>query len=250
MPKRFRSRSRSRSSKPRGSQATSAASRLSRPVPYAFRKGSVVGRKVSSFPPFVGNASPMPNKYKCTLKYFDQANVSGTIGGSQVCNINSLFDPDNTGGGHQPAGFDQLAAFYYYYRVIACTVHASVTASDSNSRPIAMTILGTDDATAPASFVQAAEQPGASPVYYQAYTAEQKVLSYRFDMAALNGQTMAEFLGDDTTKAAVTASPSDLMFAKIVVAYADATASAFTCVINWTLEFECQFEDPRIVPLS
>jgi len=33
---------------------------------------------------------------------------------------NNIFDPNLTGGGHQPAGHDQMGGFYRYYRVLGC----------------------------------------------------------------------------------------------------------------------------------
>jgi hypothetical protein len=41
--------------------------------------------------------------------------------------LNSLYDPDFTGGGSQPTTFDQWMALYDRYRVIACEVDLSVS---------------------------------------------------------------------------------------------------------------------------
>lgn len=38
---------------------------------------------------------------------------------------NSIFDPDYTGGGHQPRGHDQWSQYYKYYRVTSCDVKAA-----------------------------------------------------------------------------------------------------------------------------
>jgi hypothetical protein len=39
---------------------------------------------------------------------------------SYIWRLNSLFDPDYSGTGHQPLGFDQWAAFYGSYTVTKC----------------------------------------------------------------------------------------------------------------------------------
>lgn len=38
---------------------------------------------------------------------------------------NSIYDPDYTGGGHQPRSHDQWATYYKYYRVLACSIRAT-----------------------------------------------------------------------------------------------------------------------------
>jgi len=38
---------------------------------------------------------------------------------------NSIYDPDYTGGGHQPRSHDQYAAYYKYYRVLSTSIRAT-----------------------------------------------------------------------------------------------------------------------------
>ena len=45
--------------------------------------------------------------------------------------MNGLFDPDITGVGHQPMGFDQLAEIYKGYRVISAKITAHFVRTDS-----------------------------------------------------------------------------------------------------------------------
>jgi len=48
--------------------------------------------------------------------------TAGVFGTEQVFNLNSLFDPDSTGAGHQPYGFDALALQYRRYMVYGCLI--------------------------------------------------------------------------------------------------------------------------------
>lgn len=45
-------------------------------------------------------------------------NTNSVLLNFQTFRANSIFDPDQTGLGHQPAGYDELANFYRYYRVV------------------------------------------------------------------------------------------------------------------------------------
>lgn len=64
--------------------------------------------------------------------YFDfQETLTGTAGvpASRVYTTNGLFDPDISGTGHQPVGFDQMMVAYNHYSVI----RAKITVSFMNS---------------------------------------------------------------------------------------------------------------------
>jgi hypothetical protein len=67
-----------------------------------------------------------PDKMLTKLRYVDTYSVTITAGsiGKQVMYLNSVFDPDNTGVGHQPLYRDTYAAIYDQYAVVkvSCTV--------------------------------------------------------------------------------------------------------------------------------
>lgn len=65
-------------------------------------------------------AGPMPTVYRTKLKYVETLDVSLTanIVTSYEFRTNSVYDPNYTGGGHQPLGFDEIAPFYNKYRVL------------------------------------------------------------------------------------------------------------------------------------
>lgn len=61
----------------------------------------------------------LPDRFLVKLKYSEQfgmSSVAGTSGYYQF-RVNSIFDPNLTGTGHQPLGHDQWANFYNRYRV-------------------------------------------------------------------------------------------------------------------------------------
>lgn len=63
---------------------------------------------------------PLARKIRANLVYHADANMaiaSGT-GTSLIFSCNGLFDPEISGAGHQPRGFDQLMKLYDHYVVI------------------------------------------------------------------------------------------------------------------------------------
>ena len=63
----------------------------------------------------------LPRSFRKTLRYAETYSLTtgaaGLIGTVQTLFLNSVYDPNYTGTGHQPYGFDQLAAFFQQYLV-------------------------------------------------------------------------------------------------------------------------------------
>jgi len=77
---------------------------------------------------------PIPLSYEYTGRYFDTGvflNPGIASPSYQVFNLSSLFDPDTTGTGHQPIGFDQMMPLYDHYTVHAAEVVVHMTSNDA-----------------------------------------------------------------------------------------------------------------------
>lgn len=68
--------------------------------------------------------SIVPDQYMCKLKYNQRVVLTCTTGtmGTNVFRGNSLYDPDLTGIGQQPNGYDQLSGLYQKVRVTGSKV--------------------------------------------------------------------------------------------------------------------------------
>ena len=85
------------------------------------------------------------NTYTVRLTYADVTNhtFSGAAGsGSQYWSLNSIYDPNASGGGHQPLMRDLWASQYDYYTVLACHYHIEVYNCGSDN--IGWTVVGTN----------------------------------------------------------------------------------------------------------
>ena len=73
-------------------------------------------------------------RLRCRLRYSTNlAIVTGVLGtATNIFNLNSLYDPDRTGVGHQPRGFDQIKTLYNRYRVYGCAYKVSAQLRGSN----------------------------------------------------------------------------------------------------------------------
>jgi len=96
--------------------------------------GNVV--KFQRGPQFSRNAIGLPAARTVTMRYVESFNIASTTGSlaTYEWGANDLFDPNITGGGHQPYGFDQwVGTFYNKATVMKSQIHAHVA---SNGVPI------------------------------------------------------------------------------------------------------------------
>jgi len=77
-------------------------------------------------------SSVRPDRLLVKLPYNQIFQLQTPSGGgvSKIMNINSIYDPDRSGIGHQPLGYDQWAKFYNKYRVFK--VAYNITFSNVN----------------------------------------------------------------------------------------------------------------------
>ena len=105
------------------------------------KKKSVIPRSPSrlSYP------GVCPDVMQVQLTYSRSGAFTGAAPRSNVFRGNSCFDPDFSGVGAQPRGFDQWKAFYRRYRVIAskCTARGGTVAA-SNASGLVVTALNTN----------------------------------------------------------------------------------------------------------
>jgi len=122
------------------------------------RKTSTAPGRLTRLNPSRG-ISGFPTTIRTTLKYCDVITLTSTAGAvSQYAfRLNSAYDPDYTGGGHQPYFYDQFAAIYRKYTVMGSTFKASfcpivsATTTVQPSGPLLIGISSDDDGVLPGS---------------------------------------------------------------------------------------------------
>lgn len=167
----------------------------------------------SRFSASLGIQRVAADKQRVCLSYgYDAVLPAVAVSGIQVFNLNSFFDPDRTGAGAQPNGFDQWAAFYQRYIVHTAMVNYSwssagtatqtlncvVHASNTDSNVSVSTLMGTPNTR----FGQAQPQGGV-------FKGTMKINLWK-----LAGRTRAQYMADDLNQALISASPSTLLICR------------------------------------
>jgi len=193
-------------------------------------------------------ASPIAKKHLCRLKYADLFALTTTTLNfqQQSFNMNSLFDPDLTGVGHQPYGFDQMASLFAHYRVYKFKWHIEFAGANDRLHvtviPVNGTTIGTGTQSAmaeqPLAVTKAISFNGGIPVKF---TGSQRLPRF-------TGASSVQYRTDDRYSAAVTASPVELM--QLLVSIYNPTAGSVTTSFNVTLTYYTEFYDPITVAQS
>jgi hypothetical protein len=89
-----------------------------------------------------------------TWYFADTLDVGNTYHVQNVFRGNSPYDPDQTGVGNQPYGYDEMAALYDYYHVDSSTIDARITTTVATTTVprIGMLVVPRIDATATYNF--------------------------------------------------------------------------------------------------
>lgn len=107
-----------------------------------YRRGKKIGRYFYSKPKSVLSSRGVTGKsLRCKFNYQQSISLTCTGGAFQsyVFRGNSLYDPDQTGAGTQPPGFDEMSSFYAEYCCYGSKI--SVKLSTSATIPINIAVL-------------------------------------------------------------------------------------------------------------
>lgn len=95
--------------------------------------------------------SGMPTTRVAKLRYVEHISLQSVLGNiaTYVFSANDLFDPNHTGTGHQPMGFDQWATLFNHYTVLGSRCTAKVGFKANNVSASMVGIYITDGKISP-----------------------------------------------------------------------------------------------------
>jgi hypothetical protein len=186
-------------------------------------------------------AGPFPTTYPAELHYSDIFEFATSIGTVvyQKFRANSLYDPDETGTGHQPLYFDSLAALYSKYRVtkVRYAVRLAPPNSDSNASIEVLTIVRNGVYTPTLPVV--AELPYSKRFVTGAFS-DPVLLKDSVDLTTMNCPRRV-YLDDDRYAAVVNANPQEVIDLTLA-AICNVEITTRVYVDIW---YSCNFYDPE-----
>jgi len=203
-----------------------------------WRKAKRGNRKVK----VLSALNPIPGRQIVKMKYAEAfvTNVSNAY--NYALNLNSIYDPNRTGTGHQPYGHDQLATLYNRYRVISCSY---VIQAYSGAYPIRYAVLPANEVKSVGTIAEMVENPR-SQYRLQIPGGSTTKLTGKVYIPALVGRSKSQYMADDRYQSTFGSSPSELAILNLC---ALANAEVGTDV-NWTITLEYTVEVFDVNPLG
>jgi len=187
--------------------------------------------------------------------------ITGLTGNEWAFRLGSLFDPDFTGVGHQPMGFDQMGALFTQYQVYRVQTQIKVTYVDRgvsgatvfaamNVRPF----VNNSYSLGPARRMdELQEQPTNTIIQLgidrQGQTIDEKTFNADWYLADIEGLSRAEYMQDVSYKAQIGANPAKTPYLSVAMGSADEIAGATIKVIV-SFVFHVIWSSPVLVGAS
>jgi hypothetical protein len=195
----------------------------------------------------IENAMPIfPMAKRARLNYHTYADIfTGVSGlcGTYIFAANGLYDPDITGTGHQPIGFDQMMFFYYHYTVIRAKITVSFR-NNSTSVPAWCAISRNGSSTAVTSPDELIESGNIE--YHRINRSPDWgcIQKFSLDMDVGDFSGVANLLDDPEHRGAISSNPTDVEYFHISV-WNSTDSTSFTVNADVLIEFEAIFTEPR-----
>jgi len=175
--------------------------------------------------------------------------ITGALGvaGSFTYSANGAYDPDVTGIGHQPIGFDQMMAVYEHFFITKCRM--VVTFNNTKGTPCSVGIYATPDGVNISSPEQLVENglvvmTTLNPMGEFGCI---KTLNYSIDVAKINGRRSV--LGENDYRGSAAANPVEQTYFNVCVWSPFAAVNAEA---QYTMElvYDVWFTEPRKLTTS
>jgi len=188
----------------------------------------------------VSNLAPIAPRYVTKMKYMETIATDGSFR-DYVWLLNGLFDPNFTGSGHQPLGYDQLAVLYNRYRVtkVSYTIRAVCTESTGVYN---VAIYPSNQTDGFSTMSQIMEQPRARA----GIVVLNKPLTFKgsLDLAKVVGVKKEVYMADDRFQSQNGTVPAESISLHTYVSnLTGGTAGSGSVTLNVHLTFHCEWYD-------
>lgn len=213
------------------------------------KKDKVYGNSnviIAKFP----HGNPLPRRYVCKMRYSEIRHFSGgnaLRSVDQTYRMNSMHDPDLTGGGHQPRFYDELATLYNFSRVLGCKITVKILPTDATvpNQSIYVAIVPNNNPTSlsGSTYLDIAELPFSKVEMTNIY-GQRAIMSQFKNISTVAGVAPSVVRNDDAFRAQLGSNPATQTYYHIVAGTFNETATSIDARALIDIEYTVQFEDP------
>lgn len=188
---------------------------------------------------------------KANLKYCESITLNAAAGvtGTYVFAANGLFDPNITGAGHQPVGFDQYMQLYELYTVTASMIKVTFINTDSTN-PIWVMLFNRDlDSTNADPRVYIENGATVWDVCGRSGSGtEIKTLKLAMDMRQFSNNK--DIMSEDNYAGTDSINPQETQYYYVSVVAADLASDPTATIVLVEITYEVYFRQPKQAALS
>lgn len=185
-----------------------------------------------------------------SLQYFSNQSIAGTnTAGTYVFSANGLFDPDITGTGGQPMGFDQIIQFFNHYTVMRARIRVTFSAITGGGL-ISMCALSLNGSSTPVTVVEDLIENGDIQVNVLGFAGaygSQVTMTKVVDLGKFQG--LRNTIDDPDMRGDAASNPSEQVYFHLSVWDPEAVTSV-SASAQVLIEYDTIFHEPRKAPLS
>lgn len=201
------------------------------------------GLKIDNLPLFA-------QRTRRLLTYYSSGTIiTGTAtANAYVFSANGCFDPDITGTGGQPMGFDQMMLFYNHYTVLRSRIRVVATNTSASLMSNAG-VFKSGASTQTSSIEQVVENGDLAwcPLGFFGAAGSTALLTQSCDCAKFQG--IDNILDDPDMRGDAASNPTEQMYFHLSTWNA-ASATQITLQFQAVIEYDVVFHEPRKGPLS
>jgi len=191
-------------------------------------------------------------KHVSRLLYNDNISISptGQASTAYVMSANGMYDPNLSGGGHQPMGFDQLMALYEHYTVRQGKITVNFTNESATECGFVGIALFPSDSVE-TSYYKLVENGLLTRSFIAPRNGDPKSacqLTTPFNIGKINGRP-GNITGDDLYRGDSASNPTEQTYLH-VFAYNPANVNTMAVRCDILIEFEAVFTEPRKLATS
>lgn len=212
------------------------------------KKTSDVVNAVSRLP----RQGAFPAKMLVSMRYGDIIDLDPAAGGqaTHTFKANGIFDPDSTGVGHQPRGFDQWMTAYKNFAVIGSKITAKFASNASTSTIDTLLSITCDNTSVPSGAIgmleAATSKPSISWEVFAPGNNEPVTLSQTFSHKKWFGKDYYE----DQYAGSSSADPNELCFYNLSAQAMGAVDNPANINVAVQIDYLVMLYNPETLPLS
>ena len=189
-----------------------------------------------------------PHKQTRKLRYFGRAaiNAPAALSGVHVCAANDLYDPDVTGVGHQPVGFDQMMEFYTHFKVLSSKITVWFTSEGNPGSPLMCAVSLKSVNTTGSSITRVIENGDCSFDLKSNHALDPSKLTKSFNL----DKWLPNQKYDQRTLGTSSSSPTEVAYYHINVEALDGSSDPGSMIIGYVIDYVAEFTEKKQVNIS